>query len=296
MTSNLTAPDPFAALPTLLPREAVAPQHQRPPVRPADDELLRRAEQMLDDTELALALVEQQQSEERRLAGPTLSVVIPVYNEATTLRELVARVQAVPLEKELILVDDRSTDGSRAILRELEQQPNVRVLYHEFNHGKGAALRTGFLAAAGELVLVQDADLEYDPRDYPQLLEPILSGEANVVYGSRFLGDAIRDSSRLHRFGNWLLTWFSNRFTGQSLTDMETCYKVFRRSVLAEIDIEQDRFGFEPEITAKLSRRRERIVEVPIAYRGRSYDEGKKIGLRDAVNALYCIVRYAVRD
>jgi len=262
-----------------------------------NDAMLRRIDAMLDEVDQTLALVEQHEAEERALQAPRLSVVIPVYNEVATIREIVARVQAVPLEKELIIVDDCSSDGTRdLLLRLLENEPNVRVFYHQYNHGKGAALRTGFMHCSGEVVIVQDADLEYDPRDYPRLLEPITTGQANVVYGSRFLGPEIRDPSWLHRFGNRLLTMSSNLFTGQRLTDMETCYKVFRRSVLQQFDLAQDRFGFEPEITAKLSRRKEKIVEVPIAYHGRDYHAGKKIGLKDAVNTLWCIVRYAWAD
>jgi glycosyltransferase involved in cell wall biosynthesis len=262
---------------------------------PAAEAPIRTMEHMLADAQRALSLVEQQ-TQGRDAMTPLLSVVIPVYNEARTIREIVARVRAVPIDKEVIIVDDHSTDGTRDVLRELERQARVRVLYHAENRGKGAALRTGFAHAAGEVVLVQDADLEYDPRDYPKLLAPILDGRANVVYGSRFLGDESRDPSWLHRFGNRLLTCVSNACTGQRLTDMETCYKVFRRDALREIELAQDRFGFEPEITAKLSRRGERIVEVPIAYHGRGYEEGKKIGLKDAWSALYCILRYAAAD
>lgn len=284
---------PLAAQVVPVPRRGSA---LRPAAPVETDELVRRVEQMLDETELAIALIDQHRAEERGLQGPKLSVVIPVFNEVGTILEIVERVQAVPLEKEIIIVDDYSTDGTRDLLRRLEAQPNIRVRYHEYNHGKGAALRTGFLEAQGDVILVQDADLEYDPRDYPKLLTPILDGQANVVYGSRFLGEEIRDPSRMHRWGNRLLTAISNVFTGQKLTDMETCYKAFRRNVLAEIDLAQDRFGFEPEITAKLSRRGEKIVEVPIGYDGRSYKDGKKIGLRDAFNALYCIVRYQFAD
>ncbi len=297
MTSTASGNDPTAAPLTLLPGSA-RPEaaKDRPATAPQADELLRRVEQMLDETEMALALVEQQQAVDRQTLPPKLSVIIPVYNEAGTIGEIVSRVEAVPIEKEILIVDDCSTDGTRDVLRKLEKRPGVQVLYHQFNHGKGAALRTAILEATGEIVLIQDADLEYDPRDYPRLLAPILAGEANVVYGSRFLGDEQRDPSRLHRFGNWLLTAVSNLCTGQRLTDMETCYKVFRRDLLADIDIAQDRFGFEPEITAKLSRRREKIHEVPIAYHSRGYAEGKKIGIRDGVNALWCIARYAWGD
>ncbi len=221
-----------------------------------------------------------------------LSVVIPVYNEEATVRTILARVCRVPIPKEIILVDDCSTDGTRAILQTLTGVPGLQVICKPHNEGKGAALRTGFAAATGNVIVVQDADLEYDPRDFPQLLRPILDGHADAVYGSRFLGDVPRDPSWLHRFGNSLLTRTSNLFTGLRLTDMETCYKAFRREVLRGVQICQNRFGFEPEITAKLARRGARVVEVPIHYQARSYTEGKKIGLRDALNALYCIVRY----
>ena len=225
-----------------------------------------------------------------------LSVVIPVFNERATVREIVRRVQAVGLNLEIVLVDDFSVDGSRQILLEMEAEyDNVRVFLHGYNRGKGAALRTGFAQVQGDLVIIQDADLEYDPNDYPSLLEPILSGETDVVYGSRFLGDEIRDPSFLHRLGNRMLTMASNLVTGQRLTDMETCYKVFRREVLADMNLEQNRFGFEPEITAKVSRRGYTIREVPIAYHGRDYAEGKKIGYGDALSALWCILRYRLR-
>ncbi len=229
-------------------------------------------------------------------AGFKLSVVIPVYNEQSTLRTILARVTSIPIPKEVILVDDCSTDGTREILRSLADVPAVQVIYKRKNEGKGAALRSGFAAATGDVVVIQDADLEYDPRDFPRLLAPIIAGEADVVYGSRFLGDAPQDPSWWHRGGNAFLTHASNLFTRLRLTDMETCYKAFRREVLNGIEIRQDRFGFEPEVTAKLARRGARITEIPISYDGRSYQEGKKIGLKDAWNALYCIVRYGLKD
>ena len=221
-----------------------------------------------------------------------LSVVIPVYNEEATLRTILARVCRIPIPKEIILVDDCSTDGTREILRTLADVPGLQLICKPHNEGKGAALRTGFAAATGDVVVVQDADLEYDPRDFPQLLQPIIEDRADVVYGSRFLGDAPRDPSWLHRFGNGLLTRASNLLTGLRLTDMETCYKAFRRDILSGIEIRQNRFGFEPEVTAKLARLGARVVEVPVNYDARSYTEGKKIGIKDALNALYCIVRY----
>jgi glycosyltransferase involved in cell wall biosynthesis len=224
----------------------------------------------------------------------SVSVVIPVYNERDTVVEIVRRVQAVGIHDEIILVDDFSIDGTRQLLLELDREEDIRVLLHGYNRGKGAAIRTALQQARGDAILIQDADLEYDPADLPRLLAPLERGEADVVYGSRFLENARQDPSRLHRLGNWLLTAASNATTGQRLTDMETCYKVFRREVLEAIDIEQNRFGFEPEITAKVSRLGYRILELPIAYSYRSYDEGKKIGLRDAASALWCIAKYGM--
>ncbi|HTV03407.1 MAG TPA: glycosyltransferase family 2 protein [Luteitalea sp.] len=222
-----------------------------------------------------------------------LTVVIPVYNEVHTLLHLIDRVQAVPLDKDLVLVDDCSSDGTRNLLERTTFPANVRVLYHEVNQGKGAALRTGFAAATGDVVIIQDADLEYDPDEYPKLLEPIVAGRADVVFGSRFAGG---ESHRVlyfwHSLGNKFLTLCSNAFTNLNLTDMETCYKVFRREVLQQITVEENRFGFEPEITAKIAKLRVRIYEVGISYAGRTYEEGKKIGWRDGVRALWCIVKY----
>jgi glycosyltransferase involved in cell wall biosynthesis len=222
--------------------------------------------------------------------------VIPVYNERDTVVVIVRRVQAVGVHEEIIIVDDFSIDGTRKLLMELDREEDIRVLLHGYNRGKGAALRTGFEQAGGDVIVIQDADLEYSPNDIPRLLEPIDRDEADVVYGSRFLENAHQDPSRLHRWGNRLLTAASNLTTGQRLTDMETCYKVFRREVLEQIDIEQNRFGFEPEITAKVSRLGYRILELPIRYEYRSYEEGKKIGLRDAANALWCIAKYGLRE
>jgi glycosyltransferase involved in cell wall biosynthesis len=223
-----------------------------------------------------------------------LSIVIPCYNEAKTIRQIVERVRAAPIdEKEIIIVDDCSRDGTRDLLR-TEIAPLVdKIVYHEVNRGKGAALRTGFAAATGDIVLVQDADLEYDPQEYPKLIKPILDGRADVVFGSRFMGsDAHRVVYFWHMIGNKLLTLCSNMFTNLNLTDMETCYKAFRREVLQKIVIVEDRFGFEPEITAKVARLRVPIYEVGICYYGRTYEEGKKIGWRDGFRALYAIVKY----
>ncbi|MFN5606060.1 MAG: glycosyltransferase family 2 protein [Actinomycetes bacterium] len=224
---------------------------------------------------------------------PCLSVVVPCYNEEATIADLLAQVLASPWVAEVIVVDDGSRDRSREILSSLSH-PRVRVVLHERNQGKGAALRTGFSHASGEFVIVQDADLEYDPGEYSIVLEPLLTNRADVVFGSRFLsGRPHRVLYFWHSMGNKFLTLMSNMFTDLNLTDMETCYKCFRREVIQSIDIEEDRFGFEPEITAKLARARWRIYEVGISYSGRTYDEGKKIGWRDGVRAIYCIVRYS---
>ncbi len=225
--------------------------------------------------------------------GFLLSVVIPVFNEAETIEEVVRRVEKLPVAKEIILVDDGSTDGTR---ERLEQMKRHRVILKDRNEGKGAALRDGFAAAVGTVVVVQDADLEYHPADILRLLPPLLAGRADVVYGSRFLGDEPCDPSWLHRVGNAMLTRLSNCVTGLKLTDMETCYKAFRKDVLRDLPIHQDRFGFEPEVTAKLARRGWRFCEVPVAYDPRGYEEGKKIGWRDGFNAIYCILRYAWWD
>jgi glycosyltransferase involved in cell wall biosynthesis len=225
--------------------------------------------------------------------GFKLSVVIPVYNERQWIRELVRRVKAVPVPKEIILVDDCSTDGTRDILAEMEGEDGIHVRYQPFNQGKGAALREGFLHATGTVVVVQDADLEYDPAEYLRLIQPIIDDRADVVYGSRFTGDCHRVLYFWHYVANKMLTTLSNMFTNLNLTDMETCYKVFRREVLEEINLKSNRFGFEPEVTAKVARAKKwRVYEVPISYSGRTYEEGKKIGFKDAFTALYCIVRY----
>jgi glycosyltransferase involved in cell wall biosynthesis len=226
--------------------------------------------------------------------GFKLSVVIPVYNERQWVRDLVRRVHAVPIPKEIILVDDCSTDGTRDILKEMEHEGGVTVIYQPVNRGKGAALRTGFQAATGDVIVVQDADLEYDPAEYPRLLQPIIEGRADVVFGSRFIGHSHRVLYYWHYVANRMLTTLSNMFTNLNLTDMETCYKVFRREVLDGMVLKSNRFGFEPEFTAKVAAKRPalRIYEVPISYSGRTYEEGKKIGLKDAFQALYCIVRY----
>jgi len=244
-----------------------------------------------------------------------LSVVIPVYNEHDTLMALLDRVRAVPVRKEIVLVDDFSRDGTRDLLKHLEDQQReaeqagsmdpatcdnrLTIIYHEFNQGKGAAVRTGFGAVRGTVVLIQDADLEYDPSEYPRLLHPIVVGDADVVFGSRFLGDQPhRVLYYWHYLGNRFLTTLSNCFTNLNLTDMETCYKVFRREVIDSIgpQLRQNRFGIEPELTARVARQGWRVYEMSVSYSGRTYEQGKKIGWRDGFKALWCIVRYGLAD
>ena len=224
-----------------------------------------------------------------------LSVVIPVYNEAATIREILERVRAVEIPKEVIVVDDGSTDGTREILRALSL-PDVQVAFHDRNQGKGAALRTGFARVKADVVLIQDADLEYDPSDYPRLLRPILEGKADVVYGSRFGGEVHRVLFFWHYVGNRLLTMLSNVFTNLNLSDMETCYKVFRADLLKRLRLRSRRFGFEPEFTVKVARLGCRIYEVPVSYHGRGYESGKKITWKDGVSAMACIVWYRFFD
>lgn len=237
-----------------------------------------------------------------------LSVVIPAYNEKASIHEILRRVRAVPLRKEIIIVDDCSTDGTRDVLREMAKSDgDLKVIFHERNQGKGAALRTGFREATGQIVIVQDADLEYDPAQYPELIQPIVEDQADVVYGSRFIGETHRVLYFWHSLANKFLTLLSNAFTNLNLTDMEVCYKVFRREVIQTIELKSDRFGFEPEVTAKVARftfpardgrpaRKCRVYEIPVSYHGRTYAEGKHIGVKDGFQALWCIIRYAIAD
>ncbi len=227
-----------------------------------------------------------------------LSVIVPIYNECATLERVVEKVLSVPLEIELICVDDRSSDGSRQILEELQHRySQLRVLLQPKNMGKGAALRRGIKEATGDFVVVQDADLEYDPAEFPNLIEPLVRNQADVVYGSRFLGGRPhRVLYFWHFVGNSLLTLLSNCLTNINLSDMETCYKVFRREIIQSIPIEENRFGFEPEITVKVAKRRLRIYEIGVSYNGRTYKEGKKIGWKDGFRALWCLLKYSLKE
>ena len=224
-----------------------------------------------------------------------LSVIMPVYNEVRTIEEIIRRVKAVDIDKEIVIVDDGSTDGTREYLQKISD-PLISVFFQEKNMGKGAAVRTGVAAATGDVIVIQDADLEYNPQEYHQLIKPILDGRADVVYGSRFRGSAIRVHLFWHSLGNKILTLFSNMFTNLNLTDMEVCYKMFRAQVIKNIRLRSNRFGFEPEVTAKVARMGCRIYEIPISYAGRDYSEGKKIGWKDALVAFCCILRYRFFD
>ncbi len=291
ITDPLTLERPDSLEPLILDDASLAPL-----------EAIARAEALLDRAEVLTRLLADDdgyEPAELNFELPfrfKLSVIIPVYNEERTISRVLARVKALPLNTEIIVVNDCSKDGTKKVLDDLAFPLRLEVIHKPKNEGKGAALRTGFRHASGDVVAVQDADLEYDPRDILPLLQPILANEADVVYGSRFLSEKPKHSSFIHRLGNGILTGTSNLLTGLRLTDMETCYKVFRRDVLTKFEIQQNRFGFEPEVTAKLARRNCRIVERPIHYAARSYAEGKKIGVKDLVNALWCILRYGIAD
>lgn len=256
-------------------------------VSPPRDDSAVEATLRLDHVELLLDAA-------MRESPVELSVVIPVYNEPVTVLQIVEAVRALPISKQIIVVNDGSRDGTGEALRSLRGLDDVEVLEHAVNRGKGAALQTGFERARGRFVIVQDADLEYDPQDILKVIAPLQAGECQVVFGSRYLECASQDPSRLHRFGNWALTTLSNTLTGHRLTDMETCYKAFRLDILQSIHIEQSRFGFEPEITAKLAHKGVKIREVGIKYSCRSREEGKKIAWKDLISAIYCILRYSL--
>ena len=275
-------------VPPAPPQKQSEPLTKRPP-QPSQNYLARL------DASLARAEMLLDKLQDPRIDTP-VSVVMPVFNERATIERVIERVLAVPMPLELIVVDDGSTDGTRERLAELAERLPIRLLLHKQNQGKGAALRTGFAAAHGEMIAVQDADMEYDPAELPVLVKPIAAGCCDVVYGSRYLAPVSDDQSRLHRFGNRMLTRLSNLMTRQNLTDMETCYKVMRRSAVQDIVLKENGFGCEPELTAKLARRGVRIYELPIGYNARGYQEGKKIGLRDGLRAIWCIVRYSVAD
>ncbi|MBP86340.1 MAG: glycosyl transferase [Planctomycetaceae bacterium] len=225
-----------------------------------------------------------------------VSVVIPVYNEKKTVLDVIASVKALPFETEIIVVDDASTDGTRGWLETIRGASGLKLILKDVNEGKGAALRDGFVVATGNIIVVQDADSEYDPRDIEKLIRPIITGDADAVYGSRYLYRGDQQQSLARRFANWGLTKASNWFSGLRLTDMETCQKAFRANVLRGLQLRQNRFGFEPEVTAKIARRKYRVVERSVRYRARTRTQGKKIGLLDGFNAMYCIARYGVRD
>lgn len=259
---------------------------QQVKLKPTDSALreLDHASQLIDDAQEAV------------VKTPQLSVIIPAYNESKTIRRVVDSVLELNISKQIIVVDDGSTDGTQETIRALQGRQGIDVIFHSRNQGKGAAIQTGIRLALGDIVIVQDADLEYDPQDILRVIQPILDRETDVVFGSRYLSNSHQDQSAVHRFGNACLTGFSNWMTNQQLTDMETCYKAFRRELIQSIPIEQRRFGFEPEITAKLARKKLQIREVPISYKSRSWQEGKKIGIRDLISTLWCILRYRFRD
>jgi len=266
---------------------------------PSASEVVRRAEKKLAEIESLWDLMEIDEEPPSPFVMPEdlrVSVVIPVYNERKSVFDVIARVKALPFETEIIVVDDCSTDGTRGWLETVRGAPGLKLILKDQNEGKGAALRTGFAVATGQIVVVQDADLEYDPRDIETVIRPIVAGEADVSYGSRYLYRRSSDRSFFHRLANRALTAASNLFTGLELTDMETCHKAFRTCVVRELPLKQNRFGFEPEVTAKLARRKYRVTETPSSYKPRGYADGKKIGILDALSAIYCIARYGLAD
>ena len=271
-----------------------------PDVQQTKPQLAAILHRLDNTTELVESELAKYQSLETQFAGLKnafkLSVLIPVYNEEKTVARVVSRVAALPLNTEIIIVDDCSSDGTRSTLEKLKDIADIKLVFKKENAGKGAALRTGLEYVTGDYIVIQDADLEYDPLDIPKLLIPLVKDEADIVYGSRFIGEEVQDESWVHRMGNAVLTGASNMLSGLKLTDMETCYKAFGKHVLKDIHIEQNRFGIEPEITAKLARRGYKFCEVPISYQSRGYDEGKKIGIKDLFNAIYCIGRYGISD
>jgi glycosyltransferase involved in cell wall biosynthesis len=259
------------------------------------------SEAKLDETnrllELALigSAIERGLEARASTAAPKLTVIIPAFNEIATIERVVNAVLDLPIDKQVVLVDDGSTDGTRELIQSLHGTRGIESILHPENRGKGAAIQSGFASARGEIVIIQDADLEYNPLDILDVIAPIVNGTADVVFGSRYLAESKQDASWVHRFGNRVLTGLSNLASGQKLTDMETCYKAFRRNILSKFSIEQRRFGFEPEITAKLAKNHIPIAEVPIRYQPRGWNEGKKIGILDLVNTLWCIIWYRFR-
>jgi len=268
-------------------KQSSTPFNSIPTVLPTSDQISQSALNQLEQTSQWI-----RKAQESTCRRPRLSVIIPAFNEMRTIVQVVESVTNLEIHKQIIIVDDGSTDGTRETIQSFQGREGFDVFLHASNQGKGAAIQTGIRLAIGDTVIVQDADLEYDPRDILRVIQPILDGETDVVFGSRYLSNCSQDQSALHRFGNGVLTGLSNWMTRQHLTDMETCYKAFRRELLQSINIEQKRFGFEPEITAKLARRGIVIREVPIRYSSRSWKEGKKIGIKDLFSTLWCIVKY----
>jgi Glycosyl transferase family 2 len=296
-TTTSMIPIDFAATPIMPPDPSGA--NEPKPLDSSSDKLPDR-NSSLHRLPAAMAAIEQleqttdliREASSYQAAPPVLSIIIPAFNEIGTIVQVADAVASLAIRKQIIVVDDGSFDGTREIIQSWMDRDEFLICLHPNNQGKGAAIQTGIQCALGDIVIVQDADLEYDPQDILHVIRPILDGESDVVFGSRYLSNSLQDQSALHRFGNSFLTAFSNWMTNQRLTDMETCYKAFRRELLQKICIEQQRFGFEPEITAKLAKMRIVIREVPIRYKSRSWKEGKKIGFRDLISTLWCIVKY----